>query len=101
VPEAVARDRRKLAHPPGEPCRRVHDGVPVSTGERREVAVAVSVQVLRFRKQIWIRPPAVEERDLVAALESCCGQMSAEEERAAKDENLHERLINSLLTRHS
>jgi hypothetical protein len=60
-----------------------------SRSERREVAGPVADEALGVRVQARIRPAAVEERELVAALESCVGDRAAEEPRAAEQEELH------------
>ena len=65
---------------------RVDDGGEGATGERAEVAVAVPVPMLGCRKEVRIRAPPVEERQLVIARERRLGDGAAEELRPAEDE---------------
>ena len=57
--------------------------------ERREIAVAVADDPLDLGVQLGVRRAAVEERQLVAALERGVGDRATEEPRAAEEEELH------------
>ena len=100
VADAVAEERRGLAHPAGHAGRGVDDGVPAPCSKTRQVAGgAVAVQRLDVRVEAGRRLPAVEERHLVAARLGALDQVSPDEERPAENEDPHR--TSSPLTRHS
>ena len=73
----------------GEVAARVDHRVPVAPGERRQIAGAIADDPLDLRIQLGVRRAAVEERELVAALERGVGDRTAEEPRPAEQEELH------------
>jgi hypothetical protein len=86
VVRRVAQQLRRCAYEPRYEAGGVDDGVPLPSLERVQVAVAVAAQLLRVREEPRIRPPAVEERQLVPARERLLGDRPAEELRAAEDQ---------------
>src|SRR6266508_959127 len=69
---------------------RVDGDVPGAPAQRREVSDAVAEHVLGAREQVGAVQAAMEERDVVAAAQSLGGDMTAEEDGAAEDEQAHE-----------
>jgi hypothetical protein len=89
--EGVVRDRvRERAGRGADDARevagRVDRRVPGAAFERRQVSVAVAVELLDLRKEVRVRLPAVEERDLVPAGERVLGESSPEEPGATEDQ---------------
>ena len=66
--EAADQERlRRGAHDVRDVAARVDDCVPAPAGERCQVARPVALDPLHLGVELRIRPPAVEERELVAA----------------------------------
>ena len=69
---------------------RVDGGVPRAPAQRRQVAGAVAEDVLGLGEEVGAVAAAVEERDLVAAAQGLGGDVAAEEDGAAEDEQAHD-----------
>src|SRR4029453_17329564 len=72
-----------------EVAARVDHRVPCATGKTGEGAPPVPDEPLDVGIQLRVRRAAVEEGQLVAALERRVGDRTAEEPRAAEEEQLH------------
>ena len=79
----------RLAHDAWDITARVDDRVEVPVCECAEVAVAVADQLFDAGEQLGSCLAAVEERDLMAALEGGLDHMAAEELRSSEDEHAH------------
>jgi hypothetical protein len=76
-----------LADDTRQVTRDVDGGVPASSAQRLEAAVAIPAQLLDAGEEVGIRLPPVEERQLVASRERRLDDRPAEELRAAEDQN--------------
>jgi hypothetical protein len=88
-PDGIAQQLCRLPHDARHVAARVDHAVPCAPGERTEIAVAVSLQVLDLREELGVRLPACEDRHLVPARERRVDRLAAEELRASEDEQLH------------
>jgi hypothetical protein len=68
----------------------VDHGVPVGASKSLEGLSAVAADLLRLGEELRVRAAAVEQRQLVSALERVFDQNAAEEARAAEDQQLHD-----------
>jgi hypothetical protein len=75
----------RLAHDTGEIAGDIDRGVPAAAGQRVELAVPVAAQFLDLGIEIGVRLAAVEQRQLVIALERRVDDRAAEELRPAED----------------
>src|SRR5205814_6082652 len=73
----------------GEKRRDVDDGIPAAASECGKILLAVTADLLGLGKQLRVRPPAVEERQLVSTCNRGFDEGAAEEARAAEHEDLH------------
>jgi hypothetical protein len=100
VLDGAGEDAGGVAHPSGHARRGVDDRVPAPASQRVEIAcVAVAVERLDVRVEVWARPPAVEERDLVPARERRLDEVAPDEEGAAEEQDPQP--TTSQFTRHS
>ena len=76
----------RLPHDARQVPRDVDHGVPAAAPQRVELAVTVAEQPLDAGEQLGIRPAAVEERDLVPALERRLDGRATEELGPAEDQ---------------
>jgi hypothetical protein len=53
-----------------------------------DVAVPIAAQLLELREEVRVLPPAVEERDVVAARERGLDDVTPDEDRPAEDEKV-------------
>ena len=89
VPDGIDEQLGGRAHDSGDVTGCVDDGVEAPALERGEIVLTVAVDMLGVRKELGVRATAVEERQLVAALECCLDDGAPDELRAAQDQQLH------------
>src|SRR4029450_11972604 len=63
----------------------IDDRVPLPSSHDIEFAFTVATELLGLRKQLWIRAPAVEQRDFMATRESAADDSAAEKLRPAEN----------------
>jgi hypothetical protein len=67
----------------------IDDPVPLPSSQDIEFAFTVATELLGLRKQIWIRAPAVEQRDVMPTRESAADDSAAEKLRPAENKQSH------------
>jgi hypothetical protein len=72
---------------PGHASRNVDHRVEASSAKLAEVAVAVADDPLHLREELRVRPPAVEERELMPGRERRLDDVPAEKPGPAEDED--------------
>jgi hypothetical protein len=86
---ALAQQLGRRAHDARHVPGGVDDGVPRTTREGVETAVAVALKALGLREQLRVRLAAREDRHLVTATERLLDDGATEELRPAEDEQPH------------
>jgi hypothetical protein len=84
--------RKQLGRGPddaGIVSAQIDHGVVAATTQRREIGPAVAHDVPGLREELRVRQPAGEESELVPAGESRLDEVTADERRAAENEQLH------------
>ena len=77
----------RIAHPARNGRRVVDHRVPLPTFQGLEITVPVTPEFLDFRKQVGIRLAAIEQRDMVAALERVTDLMRPDEAGTSQDQD--------------
>jgi len=67
----------------------IDDRVPLPSSQDIEFGFTVATELLGLRKQIWIRAPAVEQRDFMTTRESAADDSAAEKLRPAENKQSH------------
>ena len=79
----------RLTHDARHITAGIDRGIPMAAFQGCQIAVAVAVQLFDAGKQVGIRLPSVEQRELVPSLKHRFGQGTTQEPGAAKNQNLH------------